>query len=103
MRGILDDLVKQMAVGLLSIEPNDPAAEACVYYGFSPTADYSPVATLMEQLRVGPYAEAHRFDWRDIYRKYSSSIIAGMAVLLALAVLVMLHGFRINRRLNRLV
>lgn len=98
-----ESLVTDVVVALLTLAPGQPAAVAGRYYGFAPPADYRPVDRLMEQLRVGPYAEPQRFDLIDIYRKYATSIALALSALLLLAMLMIWQVSRINGRLQTVV
>ncbi|MGC9456885.1 MAG: EAL domain-containing protein [Halothiobacillaceae bacterium] len=103
MSSVPDELVKQVAVALFQIGPEDAAADQGGYHGFKPPADYGTVDALMERLRVGPYARAERFDWGDIYQKYSAHLISAMGAALFGVLLLAWYVLRANGRLNRVV
>ncbi|MFP4295284.1 MAG: EAL domain-containing protein [Halothiobacillaceae bacterium] len=97
------ELVKQVAIALLQIGPEDAAADQGGYHGFKPPADYGTVDALMKRLRVGPYAQAEYFDWGDVYRKYAIHLLSAMAVVLAGVLVLVWLVLRTNKRLGRVV
>ncbi|HEX5338867.1 MAG TPA: EAL domain-containing protein, partial [Gallionella sp.] len=80
MRHVPDELIKSLALALLSIKPTDQAARSGNYYGFTPPGDYSSVEAVMLKLRALPNRNDD-FNWRDIYEKYFVTISAGLTTL----------------------
>ena len=92
------DLARRVAVALMSMEENDPAALAAEAGGWSYPMNYQPVHELMMELRVGYYGKLKHPSWQELLKKYRQE------VLLALLALVIVTGamvmvLRLNRRL----
>ena len=100
MPDVPDELIKQVTLALLHIEPQDRAAQRGNYYGFSPPGNYAAVEAMMQRLNVNP-ERAHDFNLRDVVRKYAIKL-TGVGVLLLLAMLAAaIYLARTNRRLQR--
>jgi signal transduction histidine kinase/ABC-type phosphate/phosphonate transport system substrate-binding protein len=98
-QGTPDDLVKAVSLALLELGPDDPAAKAGNYYGFSPPGDYAPVEAVMLRLRVHP-GRLQQFDLRDVIGKYASYLVGALGVLLLMAGAAAVYMGVVNRRLG---
>jgi C4-dicarboxylate-specific signal transduction histidine kinase len=98
LKGTPDELAEKVAVALLGLTPDDPAARAAHIAGWTVPLDYQPVHALMKELRVGPYRDLGRVTPADVFREYRPVIISGL-VFLALLLAAMLYVARLNRRL----
>jgi len=100
MPDVPDQLVKQVMLALLQIQPEDNAARSGHYYGFSPPGDYASVEAMMLRLKVNP-ERAHEFNLRDVARKYAVKLIGGGLLLLLIMLTAAILLARTNRRLQR--
>lgn len=88
---------KQVAVELLSIQPDDPSAKAGQFYGFSPPGNYTSIESMMLKLDLLPRVD---FNWLDVYKRYPTQVSSGLIGLTSL--IALLIGFLLfsNRRLK---
>lgn len=93
-----DETVKSVALALLQLRADEPAARAARIHGFAPPGDYATIEALLLRLRVHP-ERLNLFGPTEILRKYSAQILTAtlLAVLLAIAALVRMRLQ--NRRL----
>ena len=89
-------LVKQMAIVLLNIQPDDRAAQIGQYYGFSPTGDYSSVELLMKRISEHP-ERAREFELADIVRKYSIQLQILSLIVILVIFSIAIYFFRVNK------
>ncbi|GAB5604785.1 EAL domain-containing protein [Sideroxyarcus sp. TK5] len=99
MPRVPERLKKQVAQALFSIAPDDQAARAGNYFGFSPPGNYAPVEAVMTRLRMMP-DQTVEFDLRDILNKYMYPMLLSGLVMLLLVLWVAIHLGRVNRRLR---
>ncbi|MGB7534961.1 MAG: EAL domain-containing protein, partial [Azonexus sp.] len=90
-------LVKAVVMALLQIKPDDPAALAGKFYGFSPPADYGTLESMLLELDAHPNRLAY-FGLRDIIAKYSAAIVASLSIVLLLMLLAVVLLIRSKRR-----
>lgn len=98
MRDTSSLLSKQVALALLTMPSNNPAAIAGKYVGWTVPEDYQPVHKLMKQLKVGPYRHHHESLFDYIFDDYLIHFIVAVFILIILTVLV-LYILSINRLL----
>jgi hypothetical protein len=58
-----ETVVRHVAVALLSLEPDDPAAKAAGLYGYTIPADYLPVEELAERCVCPPMTTCQPLRW----------------------------------------
>jgi diguanylate cyclase (GGDEF)-like protein/PAS domain S-box-containing protein len=92
-------LAKQITLALLSIHPDDSAAQLGKYYGFSPPGNYSQVESLMLRLKVNP-DRAHVFDLRDFARTYATQIVLISLMVILGVISTALYLAKTNRKLR---
>jgi PAS domain S-box-containing protein len=92
-------LAKAVALALLEIPSDSPAARAGGYFGFSPPGNYSAVEAVM--VRQGVHPDRDDFNLRDVLNRYAVWIVAVLSTLLALAILLLQRLRRGNRALHR--
>ncbi|GAB4347080.1 MAG: hypothetical protein Kow006_06410 [Gammaproteobacteria bacterium] len=95
-----NDLAQAVAVTLLGMPRNHPAALAGNYAGWTVPLDYQPVHELFEELGIGPYASLREFTLVDALRKYWYWVLPGLGGILVLIVLTT-WVLRLNRELER--
>lgn len=95
---VADETVKAVALALLQLRADDPAAKAARIHGFAPPGDYATIEALLLRLRVHP-ERLNLFGPSEVLHKYSAQIMAVtlLAILLAIAALVRMRLQ--NRRL----
>ncbi len=94
-----DQLAEKVAVGLLRMTADSPAALAAGYAGWTIPMNYQPVMECMMALRVGPYKDLGRVTMQNILRDY------GLWLLVALMVICSHIAFtglilKLNRRIK---
>jgi PAS domain S-box-containing protein len=95
-----EDLAQQVAIALLQMPKDHPAALAGGYAGWTVPLDYQPVHRLLESLHLPPFDRGVRFTLRDAIHRYWPTLLLGALALLVMAVLT-LRVLRLNRRLER--
>lgn len=93
-----NDLAQQVAVALLRMPPDHPAALAGNYAGWTVPLDYQPVHDLFRRLRLPPYDQV--FTLRDVVQRYLAWMVAGLLLLLLVASLLY-RIWGLNRQLRR--
>jgi diguanylate cyclase (GGDEF)-like protein/PAS domain S-box-containing protein len=99
MPSVSDSLLKQVTLALLSIQPQDQAAQKGNYFGFSPPGNYASVEAMMQRLKVNPEM-AQEFSIRDVARKYVLELVGGSLLGLLLMLIAAIYLVRNNRRLQ---
>ena len=98
VKHVPDDLAQQVAIALLSMSRDSPAAEAARCTGWTIPQAYQPVRECLKELRVGPYEDFGKITFADVISRYSYWLLAALAVL-ALMTAVTAWVVRLNRRL----
>lgn len=99
LRGVPDALAVQVAVALMQMPADDPAAVAGQIMGWTLPLNYQTVHETLRTLRIGPYAHQQKLSLRELMSQYGHWIILALLFLL-LALLVAVYVSRINRRLR---
>lgn len=94
-----NDLAQQVAVALLNMPHDHPAAISGKYAGWTIPLDYQPVHELLKELSLSPYAEPGRFTLLDAIKRYRYWLLGGLAFLLFMAFMT-LWVMRLNRELH---
>jgi two-component system sensor histidine kinase TtrS len=93
-----NELAQQVAVALLNMPPEHPAALAGGYAGWTVPLDYQPVHELFRRLKLAPYDQD--FTLHDVVERYWSWVVAGITLILLFASLLNRIWF-LNRQLLR--
>jgi phosphate/phosphite/phosphonate ABC transporter binding protein len=99
VEGTDEDLSRKVAVALMTMGADDPAAKASGGSGWTIPADYSDVHELLRELRLGPYKDLGRVTPGQILSLYWPHLVAGTVGIF----LISLFAFKswiLNRRLN---
>lgn len=96
-RGTPDSLAKAVAIALLKMPADSPAARAGSYAGWTVPLNYQPVHELFIDLGIGPYQRSERFTALDIARRYWY----WMAITLAVVIFTVLHNVFVKRQVKR--
>ena len=94
---VSEPLSKAVVMALLQIKPDDPAAVAGNFYGFSPPANYGGLETILLELDAHPNRLAY-FGLRDIIAKYPAEAITGLSMLLITMLLAVAYLVRSKRQ-----
>jgi two-component system sensor histidine kinase TtrS len=78
-----DELTKEVASVLYSIQPNNQAAESGKYVGWILPLDYQPVGKLLLELRMPPYVASGHITWRQFVTNYWPSALLILSILIA--------------------
>ena len=95
-----NELAEQVAVALLQMPRDHPAALAGKYAGWSIPLDYQPVHELFRELGLPPYRDLKKFTLWDAIVKYWYWLIAGWVTLLFMVVMT-LWVLYLNRALKK--
>jgi signal transduction histidine kinase len=86
LKHIPDDLAKEVAVALLQMPSDAPAARAAECAGWTIPLNYQPVHDCLKALMVGPYAELGQITFKAVLQKYGHWILFAGIAFCALAV-----------------
>ena len=100
VRHTSNELAQQVAVALLQMPQDHPAALQGGYAGWTVPLDYQPVHDLFRELRLPPYQDVGKFTLAEAIAKYWPWLLVGLGALLVLAMLTT-WVFRLNRELER--
>jgi two-component system sensor histidine kinase TtrS len=95
-----DSLAQRVAVALLQMPHDDPAALAGKYAGWTIPLDYQPVHELFRELKLPPYQNLGRFTLSDAIDRYRYWLLGGLFVLLFM-VFMTLWVMRLNQELHK--
>jgi two-component system sensor histidine kinase TtrS len=93
-------LAQRVAVALLSMPADHPAALAGKYAHWTIPLDYQPVHELFQELRLPPYAHLGHVSLADVIREYGHLILAAVITLFVMVFLT-LWVWRLNCALQR--
>ena len=93
-----NELAQRVAVALLSMPPEHPAAVAGKHSGWTIPLDYQPVHDLFRDLQLPPYEHVGRFTLEDALRKYWPWLLVAMVMLVFMGVMTV-WVMRLNREL----
>jgi len=94
-----DNLAEKVAIALLSMSPDSPAATAGKCAGWTIPLNYEPVHECLKELSIGPYKGFGEIALIDVLKRYWHWFILSAVVLLFMVVTTM-YVVRLNRRLN---
>lgn len=93
-------LAQRVAVALLQMPVDHPAALSGRYAGWTVPLDYQPVHHLLSELRLPPYDQDLRFTLADALARYWLGVLLGILALLIMGLLTS-WVMRLNQRLSR--
>ncbi|MFZ5483548.1 MAG: phosphate/phosphite/phosphonate ABC transporter substrate-binding protein, partial [Pseudomonadota bacterium] len=100
LRHVPDDLAVRVAIALMQMPPDEPAARAGQITGWTLPLNYQPVHDALRELRIGPYESLRRLSPAEVVAQYGPWL--GLGVVLIFASLVTLGYIgRINQRLRQ--
>ncbi len=95
-----DKLAQEVAVALLQMPHNDPAALAGNYAGWTIPLDYQPVHELFRELKLPPYQNLGKFTLTEAIERYRTWFFGGVLILLFM-VFMTLWVMRLNKELHK--
>lgn len=95
-----DELAQDVAIALLNMGKENPAARAAGIEGWTIPLDYQPVHELMKELRLGVYRDYGQITLAAAIRKYWRWLASALLLLLLLT-LTTLYVIRLNRILRQ--
>lgn len=94
-----EELARQVALALLAMPPDHPAALAGKNAGWQAAGSYNSVHELYKAIQYGPYEDYGDFDVRDVVLRYWALIaLAVLGFLLGVAFIA--YSTRMNRKLS---
>ena len=96
------ELAQAVALALLQIPENAPAAGAGGYRGWTVPLDYTPVHELYRELRLGPYVELGEITVADLAKQYGHWIAAAILVLIVFGLWLLRTEQLVARRTREL-
>jgi two-component system sensor histidine kinase TtrS len=93
-----DSLAQKVAVALLDMAPDSPAAKAGDYGGWTVPLDYQPVHELFRKLRIGPYKNLGKITLSDIAKQYGRWVPLVVAGILLIAGWGLWTEYLVSRR-----
>ncbi|MBT8116725.1 MAG: PhnD/SsuA/transferrin family substrate-binding protein, partial [Gammaproteobacteria bacterium] len=99
VRHVSNDLAQQVAIALLQMPADHPAALTGNYAGWTIPLDYEPVHELFRELNLPPYQFPTRFTLRDAVTRYRYWLVFGAMILLFLGFATWWE-IRLNKRLK---
>jgi signal transduction histidine kinase/PleD family two-component response regulator/HPt (histidine-containing phosphotransfer) domain-containing protein len=94
-----DELAEAVAIALLQMTPDSPAAVAARCAGWTTPLNYQSVHECLRELKVGPYRNLGKISFADVLRKYWYWLVligAGFLILTGFTLAIM----NLNRRLK---
>ena len=98
MRNTSGVLSKKVALALLTIPSQHPAAVAGKYIGWTVPEDYQPVHNLMKDLKVGAYQHYYETSFEHFVEEYLVQLVVSIFILIAL-IFMTLYILATNRKL----
>jgi PAS domain S-box-containing protein len=95
-----DALAQKVAIALMQMPRNHPAALAGKYAGWTIPLDYQPVHELFRKLKLPPYQYLGRFTLFDAIDRYRYWLLSGLFVLLFMGFMT-LWVMRLNQELQK--
>ena len=91
-----DELGKSVAIALMKMPSNHPAAAAGKYAGWTVPLDYQPVHELFRDLEIGPYRKSGRIPVLDVIKQYWR----WFALIAAIILFTMFHNILVKRQVR---
>ncbi len=95
-----DSLAQQVAIALMQMPHDHPAALAGKYAGWTIPLDYQPVHELFRELKLPPYQDLGKFTLTEAIERYRFWFISGLLVLLFM-IFMTLWVMRLNQELHK--
>jgi ABC-type phosphate/phosphonate transport system substrate-binding protein len=99
VRHTSSELAEKVAVALLGMPTQAPAAAAAGIDGWTIPENYQPVHAVLRQLRLGPYQDLGKFSLTDVVDRYWPVLSASALLFLSMAIFTFVV-LRLNRKLG---
>ena len=93
------NLAEEVAIALMAMPEESPAARAASSAGWTIALNYEPINELYLKLHLGPYKDVGVITLKSVAQKYFYPILASLVLLVFLTVLA-IYFYRLNRRLR---
>jgi two-component system sensor histidine kinase TtrS len=100
LRHTPNKLAQRVAVALLNMPQEHPAAVSGNYAGWTVPLDYQPVHDLLQELKLPPYQDLGRFTLSDAIKRYRFWLLLALVFLLSMAFMTT-WVVRLNRELKK--
>lgn len=101
MPTVTDALAKKLAIALLSLPADHPAARASKGFGWGVAANYAPVHEVLRKMRAPPYDAPPPFGWRDVLHCYDLPIFGFLLTVVALFAGLAWRNVRLRRAVEQ--
>jgi two-component system, LuxR family, sensor histidine kinase TtrS len=99
LRHVPDRLAVDVAIALMQMPANDPAAVAGNISGWTLPLNYQPVHEALRELRIGPYENLRKLTPAEVMAQYGRWVAVALAITL-LTAFTTVYVIRTNRRLR---
>jgi two-component system sensor histidine kinase/response regulator len=99
VRPTSNDLAEKVAVALLKMPPDSPAAIAADCAGWTIPLNYQPVHACLKALKAGPYTHVGEFSITDVLHRYGYLVIFTCTAFCVMAGFIMAI-LKLNRRIK---
>mgnify|MGYP002629313760 CR=1 FL=1 len=86
LKNTSQNLAQKVAIGLLGMATDDPAAIAGHYGGWTVPLDYQPVHDLFRELRIGPYEDIGEITFADLFGQYGLWLVLAVVALVIIVI-----------------
>jgi signal transduction histidine kinase len=97
--GLPENVVRRVAIALLSNDGGSPAARAFGVAGFTAPLAYTSVEQLMRELRIPPFESYGRLTFTEALRQHAGKVMIGMTVFLSVLLFALLRARTLNAQL----
>lgn len=101
MPQVAADLAKDVAIVLLSLPADHPAARRAMSFGWDVPVGYEPVHDVLKKMRMPPYDAPVDIDWRDVLRRYDLPIMALLLLIGSAFALLSWRNLLLRRALEK--
>ena len=93
------ELAEKVAIALLKITLDNPAAVAGRYAGWTVPLNYQSVHECLKELRLGPYKDFGKVTIKDVFKQYWYWIII-VLIFLIIIIIAMIYVIQLNQKLR---
>jgi len=100
LRQVPGELAVQVAIALMQMPADAPAAQQAAISGWTLPLNYQPVHDALKELHLGPYAALNRLSTAELVAQYGHWLVLVLAFVLTIMATMVYVG-QINRRLRQ--
>jgi signal transduction histidine kinase/ABC-type phosphate/phosphonate transport system substrate-binding protein len=97
-----DALAQKVAIALMNMPCDSPAAKAAKCAGWTIPLNYQPVHECLRELRLKPYQDTGKVTLGAVFRQYWPWLVMGLVALVAMT-LIAIYVLQLNRKLTRVL